>query len=422
MAINEGLKCNLVVLKVASRCNLNCTYCYMYNASDDTYKKQPKVMNDDTIDALLEKIRAHCLLHGIGTFDFNFHGGEPLLAGPDFYRRFVDKANRVLLPEIRPSFTMQTNATLLDEEWCALFGELNIYIAISLDGTPEANDMHRIDHAGKGSYDRIVRGLKTAQNSPALRYNPHILSVINIHSDPLQVYHHFKSLGVTGVDFLLPHANYDHPPAMPAGCQPGDTPYASWMIRIFDEWLNEKGPKPTIRFFEVIMAIILGFDAPFDYLGGAANEILVVETDGGIEPVDSLKICANGFTKVGANVKTHTFDDAFDIELARLYNQSHKMLCKKCCSCPVRNICGGGGLADRYSKANGFDNPSVYCEDLLRIITHIQNVIFSQIPEPDLEALRVTHLSFEEAKRIRQEQMATAAEPPYATNLQLFSA
>lgn len=422
MSNNEGLKCNWVVLKVASRCNLNCTYCYMYNGEDDTYKKQPKVMSDDTVNALLERIRAHCLLHGMNDFNFNFHGGEPLLAGKEFYRRFVEKAKQVLLPEIKSLFTMQTNATLINEEWCELLGELGIFIAISLDGTPEANDMYRIDHKGKGSYERIIKGLKTAQRSKAMGYSPHILSVININSDPLEVYRHFRSLGVTGVDFLLPHANYDHPPVLPRGTQLGDTPYATWLISIFDEWFYEKKPKPTIRFFEVIIAIILGFDAPFDYLGGAANEILVVETDGGIEPVDSLKICANGFTKVGANVKHNSFDDAFDIELARMYNQSHKLLCKKCRSCPVKNICGGGGLADRYSRLNGFDNPSVYCEDLLRIITHIQNRVLSYIPEPDQASLHVEQLSFESAKEIREQRMRTAPEPEYASMLKLFSA
>ena len=72
---------------------------------------------------------------------------------------------------------MQTNATLLTEEWCEVLGKLNIQIGISLDGTPEANDIFRIDHAGKGSYTRIVKGLKIAQNSPYLNTAPGILSV-----------------------------------------------------------------------------------------------------------------------------------------------------------------------------------------------------------------------------------------------------
>ncbi|HEY1202986.1 MAG TPA: hypothetical protein VGE79_18505 [Niastella sp.] len=80
----SDLKCKLLVLKVASRCILNCTYCYMYNLGDTTYMKQPKVMSDDVVDSLITRVKKHCHMHGIDVFDFNFHGGEPLLAGPEF--------------------------------------------------------------------------------------------------------------------------------------------------------------------------------------------------------------------------------------------------------------------------------------------------------------------------------------------------
>src|SRR5690349_18876814 len=102
----SDLKCKLLVLKVASRCNLNCTYCYMYNLGDTTYMKQPKVMSDDVVDNLIARVKKHCHMHGIDVFDFNFHGGEPLLAGPAFFEKFVNKANEALLPEVTPIFSM----------------------------------------------------------------------------------------------------------------------------------------------------------------------------------------------------------------------------------------------------------------------------------------------------------------------------
>jgi uncharacterized protein len=394
----------------------------MYNVGDDTYKKQPKVMSDEVVDAMLIRVREHCLRHNVKSFDFNLHGGEPLLAGPEFFRKLVSKAKAVLLPEIEPIFSMQTNGTLVDDEWCRLFSELNIDIAVSLDGTPEANDMFRIDHAGRGSYERIVKGLKTIMNSPHINYKPSVLSVVNIQSDPVEVYRHFKELGVGGVDFLLPYGNYEMPPFLlhPKDKKPGFTPYADWINAIFDEWFYGKGPKPDIRFFHIIIAAILGVKFSFDYLGSESINILVIETDGGIEPVGSLKLCGNGFTKVGANVLTTEFDETFSNELAQLYNQSHIKLCSKCMNCPVKEICGGGYLPDRYSRANGFNNPSIYCDDLLKIISHIQNRIISEFPKDSLDELGLEMINYDEVKKQR-DSFSETGQLAYEAELSMYA-
>src|SRR6476619_3302013 len=97
-AIANSIKCRSLVLKVASRCNLNCTSCYMYNMGDSTYKNQPKVMSDAVVDGILQKTLLHCQRHNIEEFLFIFHGGEPLLAGFEFYEKFASKALDRLLP------------------------------------------------------------------------------------------------------------------------------------------------------------------------------------------------------------------------------------------------------------------------------------------------------------------------------------
>ncbi|WP_082468398.1 radical SAM protein [Pedobacter sp. R20-19] len=416
------LKCNFVVLKIASRCNLNCSYCIMYNVGDDTYKKQPKVMSDKTVDALLNRIKKHCLKHDIKIFDFSFHGGEPLLAGPEFFIKFIQKVKEILPPHIQISYTLQTNGILISDEWCDLFAKLNIFIAVSLDGTPAANDKFRVDHAGRGSYKAIVSGLKIAQRSKALNYSPNILSVINVESDPTEVYNHFKSLGVQSVDFILPHQIHEE---KPLSIYEGDinfeaTPYGDWLVKIFDQWFYEKKPRPEIRFFDVIIACILGMDVPFEYLGGQKNEILVIETNGGIEAVDSLKACGNGFTKNGVNVATHDIDEALENELAQVYSMSHQLLCKQCSCCPIKNVCGGGFLPDRYSKQNGFNNPSVYCKDLTRIITHIQNAIIDCLDPVDTAVLEIKKLTYLDVRKSIIKKMNVTAEPTYLALLEKF--
>src|SRR5688572_1741196 len=160
--MTNPLKCQTLVIKIASRCNLNCKYCYMYNMGDLSFQKQPKVMKDVVLTAMMQRVKDHCAIHGIKAFTLIMHGGEPLLAGFDFFRKFVNTANEMLLPDVQPVFVLQTNGTMLTEEWCQLLGELKIVnLGISLDGVKEINDINRIDHAGRGSYDRIIQGLKT---------------------------------------------------------------------------------------------------------------------------------------------------------------------------------------------------------------------------------------------------------------------
>jgi uncharacterized protein len=419
-SIDNNLKCSSLVVKVASRCNLNCTYCYMYNMGDSTYKNQPKVMPDAVVDAMLEKTLLHCIRHGIREFAFVFHGGEPLLAGFEFYEKFVSKALDQLLPDVKPIFVIQTNATLLTEEWCKLLGRLQIQVGISLDGTPEDNDMFRIDHAGKGSYEKIIRGLKIAQQSPFLINEPGILSVLNVNADPIKTYEHLKGLRVKRVNFLFPDSTYDQPP--PQSFTKNETAYADWLIQLFDRWLDEpNGERINISLFEGIIMAILGIEASDEFMGSANNELLVIETNGGIEAVDVLRICGDGFTKRNANVLTHEFDDAMENDLAKLYNLSHKKLCKQCMACPVKDICGGGYLPHRYSHKSGFNNPSVYCHDLLKLITHIQNKVLEQMPDELLNTCDVDFLSFENAKEMMQESAHEYDEQDCADELLNFS-
>jgi uncharacterized protein len=384
----------------------------MYNMGDSTYKNQPKVMSDAVVDGILQKTLLHCRRHNIEEFLFVFHGGEPLLAGFEFYEKFVSKAVNWLLPGVKPIFRIQTNATLLTEEWCELFGRLNIHVGISLDGTPEDNDLFRIDHSGKGSYAKIIRGLKIAQQSPFLESKPGILSVLNVNADPIKTYEHFKDLQVNSVDFLFPDSNYDQLP--PPAHNNNETAYADWLIQLFDRWLYEPDNKRmSIRLFEGIIMAILGGDASDEFLGFANNELLVIETNGGIESVDVLRICGDGFTKRDANVLTHEFDEALQNDLSMLYNLSHKKLCKQCMACPVKDICGGGSLPHRYSRNNGFNNPSVYCEDLLKLITHIQNKVLEQLPGELLNSCGIDFLHFEDAKKMIQQPISDFAEQDF---------
>ncbi len=369
------------VLKIASRCNLNCKYCYVYNLTDKTYLNQPAVMSDEVVNSTIQKARNHCISNNLTTVEFIFHGGEPLLVGQEFLRRFTEQAKKVLLPEIQPHFSIQTNGTLLTTEWLHLLNELNISYGISLDGTPEVNDANRVDHQGKGSYHRVKAALDLIHSDP--QFEPRmngILSVINIHSDPIEIYRHFRSLGLRSIDLRLPDATHDIPP-------PGvdvngtNTPYADWLIPIFDEWFAQSEAEFNVRLFQYIIGLIFGSQKSTVDVGAISSNFAVIETDGGIEPSGALKACYEGITKVGLNVLTNEVDEIFDIPVVALFSAAESELPDTCKQCPIVSVCGGGKPPHRYSADNGFNNPSVYCRDLMKLIVHIQEKVVAELPQ-----------------------------------------
>lgn len=397
------MEIKIVVLKIASRCNLNCSYCYMYNLGDKTYKNQPKVMTLETVENTYKRIIEHCDEHNIKDFGIVIHGGEPLLAGQKYLEDFVLKGRELSKDKIRFHYGLQTNGILINKDIVNSLQKLNVNIGVSLDGKKEINDKYRVYHNGKGSYDDVIKGIKILQNNEFYKYRLGLLSVMNIEADPIETYNHIKELDIKGGDFLFPYGTYDNPP-LGKTHDIDNTNYADWLIKIFNIWYEENEEiRPSIRLFGDIIACILGNDIMADYMGNKNNEVLVIETDGTMEAVDGLKSCGNGFTKTGANVSSFSINQALDTPLAKLYHYSHKYLCKKCKLCPINEICGGGDLANRYSMNKGFDNPSIYCADLEKLISHIQNKIIDNLPIELIEEAQIERLTPEKIQSIRNE-------------------
>lgn len=384
-----------LVLKIASRCNLNCSYCYMYNLGDTSYLNQPKHMQNEVVDAIINQVKTYSKQYKVEAFEFIFHGGEPLLAPKAFFRSFVAKARKELAG-ISLSFGVQTNGTLLDAHWCKLFKELEIGIGISLDGPESINDIYRLNKNGKGSYETVLKGIEIARMH---QVNFGILSVVNPETEAAQLYDFFKSLQIKAIDFLFPDHHYDFLPKVyrQKNMSPEYTPFGDWWIKLFDRWFTDTEDKPGIRFLSQIILMIIGIDNGFETIGQQENNYLIIETDGSIEASDYLKACGDGFTKEGKNVLFDGFDKAIYANLIALHRQSHKQLPKRCSQCLIKKVCGGGHLAHRFSRLQGFDNPSVYCFDLMKLITHIQNVIVKRLPTDIINATGLSPITYAEA-------------------------
>lgn len=367
------------VFKIHSRCNIACDYCYVYEHADQSWRSRPTVASDATIDRFAARVGEHAAAHGLGSVRVVLHGGEPLLAGPVKLTRVARRLRAELPPDTRLDLRMQTNGVRLadSEQLCRLLVEEGIKAGVSLDGGREANDRHRTYRNGAGSYEKVARAIRRL-GAPRNRESfAGILCTIDLANDPVAVYEALAALDPPRIDFLLPHATWDTPPPRPPGAPaagvpvPGaSAPYADWLIRVFERW-REDGCLTPVRVFDSILSALGGGASLTEALGTEPSDLAVVETDGAIEQADSLKIAYDGAPATGCTVFEHSFDDAYRHAGFAARRAGIDGLSALCRACEVVDVCGGGLYAHRYGRGNGFDNPSVYCADLLELIRHV---------------------------------------------------
>jgi uncharacterized protein len=358
------------ILKVASRCNLDCTYCYEYNKGDESWRQQPHFTSLQTVEVIGNRVRDHALGHALDSVAFSFHGGEPLLAGAGFFREAVGIIRDRLGSAIRCTFGVQTNGTLITEEIIDIFNEEEIYIGLSLDGPRAVNDRYRIRSDGRGSFDDVLRGVQCLLTPSGRKVFRGILCVIDRDSDPLEVFEFLADMRPPSVDFLLPHGNWSAPPSGKETSYE-NTVYADWLIAIFDSWFDGNHSEVEIRTFEEIIEYKLGGQGHLETLGLAPVSLICVAADGSIESVDTLKSAFHGAHQLGLSVYRNSFDDALRHNMIRSRQMGLDALSEKCVQCALVETCGGGYFPHRWSKSNGFRNPSVYCSDYTKLISHI---------------------------------------------------
>lgn len=361
-----------LVVKIAQRCNLNCTYCYMYHHADQSYRTRPVFMSEEVFRALVAKVAAYSRAHPQYIIGMTFHGGEPMMFDPKKLDRWLTEAGELLGDRVK--FGMQTNATMVTDEWLRVLARHRIQPGVSLDGPADVHDAARVDHGGRGSFDRAVEGLRRLADAGL---DPGVLCVINPRCSGLSAYHKFRSLGFKRMNFLFPEVTHDTKPVLYGDL--GPTPVADYLIPIFEEWWEEDDPEVRIRLFIEAIRMMFGATSQVDTLGGLQQDYLIVDTDGSIQGNDCLKICYEGAPETGLNILEHGFDDLHKGSPLVYQLVSRGLpLSDKCLACSERAVCGGSSVPQRYSKASGFLNPSVWCDDLFKLLSTIRSAVESR--------------------------------------------
>jgi len=335
---------SLLIKPVSYLCNLKCRYCF-YCYDNKANLGQAKVMDDATMENLVRNYAQS----SHPPYIFAFQGGEPLLAGVDFYERFIETLNRMLPPRSPVSVAIQTNGTLVDENWLALFKKMNALIGVSIDGDREVHDANRVDGAGKGSFERALAGFRMlAENGvPA-----NILTTVNSVSaqHPARVY-----------DFLRNEVKADYLqfiPIMDLNEKGAPMPYSvdaeayyGFVKTIFEKW-KASDPRPSVRLFDNIYEVILGQAPSSCQFNRKCGGYFLIEANGNVYPCDFYaesrwylgNVNRESFTKINKAGKSRKFEG-----LKERYMDKH------CEGCKVKEFCYGG--CPHYSRSGTF----AYC-------------------------------------------------------------
>ena len=302
-------------------------------------------------------------------FPSSLHGGEPLLWGVENFHRFAEACDGISSRtgcEIPVAVT--TNGVLIDDEWLDCFETRNISVAISIDGPAHIHDIHRRTFQGTGTHAAVERAARMLVSRDI---GVSALAVCQPAYPPEHYVEFFAACGISNYDIMIPDATVDESP-------PSIAPFYKGL---FDLWLaaNRRAPTANIRIISDMIAALLGNNSPTEGVGHKAIELCTVMTDGTVEAHDVLRIAGDGFSETRFNIFEHAIDEVRNEPRWQAARDASINLCEKCRQCKFMNACGGGYLPHRYSKNNGYDNPSVYCDDLYSMFENMQSVLESHI-------------------------------------------
>lgn len=352
-----------VVLKITERCNINCSYCYMFNMGNDDFKKNPKYISFETIERIGVFLYEGIEENNITGLNIILHGGEPLLLGKERFTKLCQHFLSKLGARTKLTLSLQTNAMLVDEDWINIFQEFNIEIGISLDGPQEYNDISRIDHNGNGTYERVLKGiakLKKAAAEKRIR-SPGALIVINPDFSAKKIHNHIvNELNFASVNFLLPMVTHDSP------ANNDGEKTAFYLKELAEVYVSGGHKKARIRIIDQFTNFIAGVPQYSQIDERTIHNVIAISSKGGLDVDDEYKTIQGKVSQF--SVHNSSLRDFLVSDYFQYFEKIKTSIPEPCLDCCWQNFCAGGvgvGAAlGRYSSQKAFNNKSVHCNSL----------------------------------------------------------
>jgi uncharacterized protein len=334
-------------------CNLGCEYCF-YLEKEALFPRGGQYrMSDEVLEAYIRQV-ATAQSH-VPELLFAWQGGEPTLMGIDFFRRAIEleKKHAAGKPFVN---TIQTNGTLLDDEWCRFLAGHRFLVGLSLDGPRELHDRYRRTRGGEGSFDAVMRGLGLLKKH-RVEYN--VLACVNRETSrhPLEVYRFLREQGVEYIQFIpiverLPeerakmlgmHLGVPVPVGKEQGAvevTPWSVEPAAWgefLISVFDEWVRTDVGTVFVMNFDWALVSYIGLDTAPCFFAPECGNAAIIEHNGDVYSCDHFVYPEY---RLG-NILEDDLSEMMDSPKQRAFGADKGRLPRYCRECPVLRVCYG---------------------------------------------------------------------------------
>lgn len=345
-----------VMLKPAgAHCNLACKYCYYLEKNKLYPTAQRHLMSDEMLEQFTrEYIEAQTMNQVL----FTWHGGEPLLRSIDFYRKALSLQQKYAGGR-RIDNVIQTNGTLLTDEWCEFFAQNHWLVGISIDGPQPYHDHYRLTAAGKPSWQKVMQGIKLLKKH-GVEWNA--MAVVNAYNvnHPLEFYRFFKENGCQFLQFtpiverltrhedgrtLASLADKNEIPLSEASVTPEQWGY--FLCAIFDEWVRKDVGKIFVEIFDCTLANWMGVSPGICAYSKECGHAGVMEHNGDVYSCDHFVFPEY---KLG-NIRDHSLIDMLYGEQQQEFSRlKHSSLPRQCKECDMEFACHGECPKNRFMK------------------------------------------------------------------------
>jgi uncharacterized protein len=301
---------------------------------------------------------------------FTWHGGEPVLAGLDFYRLAVELQRRYLPEGWSCWNSLQTNGTLLNDAWCSFLAEAHFDVGLSIDGAQWIHDQYRKDHQDRGTYQLAKDAVKRLQSRGI---QPDLLCTVTAETakEPLAVYRALRALDTGWIQFI-PIVRRDDEGKLTPDSVSGDG-YGNFLCSVFDEWVLHDLGRLDVQLFAETMRVWSGGNAGLCWMSPTCGRVLIVEQDGGVYSCDHF---VNPGHRIG-DINSSHLGTLADLPVQRRFGEDKRdRACAQCRSCPWLAVCNGGCPKDRFAlPEEGEQGLNHLCPGLRHFFSYIEPAV-----------------------------------------------
>ena len=362
---------NIMIKPVGSLCNLKCHYCYYLDKAEIYGGKEPR-MSEQMLEHF---IKEYIAANDVRDVFFNWHGGEPLLAGLDFYRKAMAFQKKYADGKHLHN-TLQTNATLITREWAEFFRANNFLIGVSLDGPQNVHDRYRGGKGGASVFDRVIKGIMELYRA-GVQYN--VMATVNRQSEGrgLEIYQFLKSAGTRFIQFMpvLEHTKDGlivDPQVQGARIAPWSVSpegYGRFLCDIFDYWVRNDVGKVFVNQFDAVLACWCGAQPGICALAQTCGGNSIIEHNGDLYPCDHFVY--EGY-KIGNVMETDLRTLMNSTKQVRFGLDKRNALPDDCIKCKWFFTCHGECPKHRFNTTDkGETGLNALCEGYKLFFAHV---------------------------------------------------